>query len=29
MIFPRVYLDHVAKINQQNESNDVKRWERR
>ena len=23
----RVYLDHVAKINQQNESDDVKRWQ--
>ena len=23
----RVYLDHVAQVNQQNESNDVKRWE--
>ena len=23
----RVYLDHVAKINQQNESDDIKRWQ--
>ena len=23
----RVYLDHVAKINQQDEANDIKRWQ--